>query len=302
MEQGKHDEITKSAQLTYGTERTLPAGSRPISSIPSMLRTLLLFLISASPLLAGETKCEITLVPQNDSFQSWYYNRDQQGFCADVEIHFTPPFTGTLEYAACSTIDPAQKWRVHPTDPDYLLKDIATAKSGNLVTGLQFFSIRNPEMADWGEGTFLFAILVDGHRYSNVIRVTIKHDYDAKVEPPLRVFAIQPLEGNSIRQIGVWVVPPVFDKKLTNMVASSIDLSIDGKWHSCPIGMWDGLVYSLKPGISTATNCFLEMYSPPITPFKHAKVQARLLDFTSQITDLAVDPSEATQFDRAFGL
>jgi hypothetical protein len=218
-------------------------------------------------------------------------------------MRFSPPFRGTMEYAACSTSNPGKKWRISAIGDRNFFQDIAQmTRGGNYGGGLYFDLDEASEMDALGDGTFLFAVLIDGVRCSNVIRVKIQHDYNAKAEPPLRVFAIQPLKGDTIQQLGVWVVPPVLNEKLTNFVASAVDLSIDGTWHTTSVGIWTGPVSPLKPWESAGENCYFENYVPPIVPFKHAKVQARLLDYTSAVTDLSFDPSDTRQFDRAFNL
>ncbi len=220
---------------------------------------------------------------------------------ASATMVFKPPFRGTMEFAACSISNKEKKWCLQ-SNTDFCSDVRKMTQGGTYGGGLYFPSPQNTAMDSTGDGTFLFAVLIDGVRCSNVIRVTIKHDYDAKMEPPLRVFAIQPLSGDTVQQLGVWVTPPVADKKLTNFVASAIDLSIDGEWHTTSVGAWDGAVYMLKPNVSDGESCFFDFYKPPIAPFKRAKVQARLLNYTSAITEVSFDSSDARQYDQTFGL
>jgi hypothetical protein len=269
-----------------------------------MLRMLFWALLFQGSLWAEE--CSIILVPHNRAFQHWWYDRKtDEGFLADLDMHFKAPFRGSLEFAACLVSDAGKKWRVPAAQVEAsgALKDISNmAQGGGYGGGIYFQHGQTSKMDVLGDGTFLFAILVDGKRCSNVIRVTIQHDYDAKLEPALRVFAIQPQEGDALHQLGVWIVPPVLDKKLTNFAASSIDLSIDGGWHTAGKGIWIGFVYPLHPGRSDVGSCFFESYSPPIAPFSHAKVQARLLGYTSSLTDISFDPADSRHFDHAFEL
>jgi hypothetical protein len=146
-----------------------------------------------------------------------------------------------------------------------------------------------------GEGTFLCAILGDGKRYSNVARVTIRHDYHANHGPMIRLTAVQPFGANDpIKYIGAWiVVKDSTDPNLTTTALRCPAWEVNGTWR-IEIGDPSGLVGRLPPEV-----CWAEVYyvgynvdhpsggstlggmgafEPPIEAFSQAKVRLRIAD------------------------
>lgn len=266
--------------------------------------SLLAMFLSGSHLSPAPT-CTITLIPNNDTFNSWLLDRpDTNGFVSSITVEHVGVDKGKMEFAVCSSSHPEQHRRFGKADSDYLLPDLTRVPVGGTYGGgIYFYKNGSLPVSEMGEGTFLIAILIDGVRCSNVIHVTIQHDYDATKEPPLRVFATQPLTGNLITRLNVWIVPPKLDPKLTNIAASDAELAVDGgNWRTPRPGTTCGPVYPLQPGMPFMSTCLLDFYNPSIPSFRHAKVQARLLDFTSKETEISYDPTDAKLFDKAFGL
>jgi hypothetical protein len=263
------------------------------------MRVVFFLLLFSMVLRAESPRYVVTLVPENNTFPHWRYDYGEKaGFLASMNVQFKAPFRGVMEYAVCSISNEKEKWRF-PGTGEVLHGMLCMTQGGNFSGGIYF---EKNFLDDFGDGTFLFAILIDGVRCSNVIRVRIQHDYDPAKEPPLRVFAIQPLNGNEIQRIGVWVVPPVESKKLTNFVADIFAISINDQWHLYRPIAWRGLDMPLPAHVSAAQNCFFDLCTPPISPFKRARVQVRLLNYLSAVTELSFDPTDSERLDRTFGL
>jgi len=210
------------------------------------------------------------------------------------------------ELAACSASDPEQKIRLPYPAPSY--------QNGNFTDGPHLFWVgwNGPfpdashlkKLSQLGEGTFLCALLADGIRCSNVVKVTIRSDYDPTREPVVRVTAIQPLRGKEIQQVGIWIVPSTpKDRSLTNQVAAFAQLEVNGSPYGGSRMAWDGPVEPLPAGIPFPV-VILWNASPPLMPkLDKAHVRAKLVDrekeYLSEEVEVLNDGT-TDRFDRIF--
>ncbi len=271
-----------------------------------------------------------TWFPSDDCFQKW----DAVGDHAELGVFLPPgpaaPQVGDLhssilnlvdpgaseknpapppqlwELAVCSAADPERKIRLPYPAPIY--------QHGNLADGhshLFWVGWNGPfpdpahlqKLGALGDGTFLCALLADGIRCSNVVKITIRSDYDPIREPVLRVAAIQPLRGQEIQKVGVWIVPPLpQDRHLTNFAAANTQLEINGNSYGGMMA-WDGPTYPLSPGISVPQIILWNAFRPPPSNLDKVHARAKLVDqdatYSSEETELLNDGT-TDRFDRIF--
>lgn len=267
-------------------------------------------------------QCEIVWHPSNDTFTGWGYEE----FCRDARMLIYPrdPTTTNLivrtwEFAVRSLEDPAKKLRFDYKCP---LRDgyIGLQFAGSIGS---FTAEQVKRLEELGEGVFECALLLNGVRHSNVVRLKINHSYTPTNDRPIRLVAIQPLSDNNVTHIGIWAVPPRLDPKLTNFaVWSGTTLVIDGDAHRRGMIMWGGAIYPLPAGKSFGMILPLAGYEPPVQPKRSYKVQAKLFltgvaellsggkrmelhgeqpDYESATTTISCDPEIGKRFDEAFG-
>jgi hypothetical protein len=176
-----------------------------------------------------------------------------------------------------------------------------------------------------GEGTFLCAVVGDGHRYSNVSRVNIDHSASIVLRPQMRLFGISSPQGD-ICEIGLFVVPaqvPV--PQIIHLTDVTFpNLSVDGTWSQTNGIIWDGPNPVLRLGQGWGAILPLDDYIPTIKPFKTASVQVRIVDaqddrldqlkrqqgitppastrpeYLSPSVVISINPEDERKFDRAF--
>jgi hypothetical protein len=264
--------------------------------------------------------------PWSDTFRSWDWKEAprQVAIWAPTIAPF-PSGIKVWDLAVCSAAEPAKKVLVPMATPPrgdgiYLDKwtpgDFPTAQLDNL-----------------GDGTFLCAILGGGHRFSNVSLVTIDHSYHPDLHPIIKLAGVASPEGD-IRHIAVWVVPSrnppqsIWDFDLWYPY-----ISIDGKWSGPGLIAWSGQNRFIPPGTGWGEIVSLEGRMPPVTPFKKAAVQVRIIEnfiehvdlfspnpkeedvnevmkrrserlkgYTSGVFNLSVNDRDQELFDHAFGL
>ena len=217
----------------------------------------------------------ITWFPNNDTFRSW----DEAGIFV---LHPIPAgvcqtiHPKSWELALYRSANPQDKLRVPCPAP------VVQEESGWALWDAAAFKDLPAALQPLGEGTFTCAILADGKPCSNLVKITIRHDYTPGTEPVIRaVFLDTPLA-----QIGIWIVPPTpADPLLTNYVAAFPDLEFDSTWITAPTyGTWDGAVGPLNPGQPYGITYWLRQYQPPsekpdaAAPHLPAQLRARFVE------------------------
>jgi len=276
----------------------------------------LLLLVSAQA--APDSSLSITWFPNNDTFRAW----SDPGIFV---LHPIPPaeyqsaHPKTWELALYQTVNPQNKLRVPcpapvVQDSGWAAWDEAAFKDQTLFAALQ----------PLGEGTFIAAILADGKPCSNLVRITLRHDYSPFSEPVIRVTFLDTPRP----QIGIWIVPPTpADPLLTNYVAAFPDLEFDSTWITAPTyGTWDGAVGPLNPGQPYGITYWLRQYQPrpeksdtpaPALPthlsarfverpddllYEEVAKDLPLQTYTSAPIPIAPDPRDLAAFEEIFGL
>ena len=176
-----------------------------------------------------------------------------------------------------------------------------------------------------GEGTFLCAVVGDGHRYSNVSRVTIRHSASIVLPPQMRLIGLSSPHGD-IREIGLFVVPaqvPV-PQIIHLMDVTFPNLSVNGTWSKANFMSWSGPNSVLRAGEGWGAILPLDNYTPAIKPFRTARVQVRMTnaledgrarlekqlgvtlpanaspEYVSPPVILSINRDDEREFDRAF--
>ncbi len=259
----------------------------------------------------------ITWFPNNDSFRSW----------SDPGLFVLHPIPAGLlqaihpkswELALYRTANPQDKLRIPAPAP------VVQEESGWALWDASAFKDLPAALQSLGEGTFACAILADGRLCSNIVKITIRHDYTPTSEPVIRVTFLDTLPA----QIGIWIVPPTPpDPLLTNYVAAFPDLEFDGTWVTAPFyGNWEGDVGPLSPGQPYGITYWLRQYQSPsekpdsTAPGLPSRLRARFVEraddvlyeevaknlplqsYTSAPIPVALDPRDAEAFDEIFGL
>jgi hypothetical protein len=127
-----------------------------------------------------------------------------------------------------------------------------------------------------GNGTFLCAVIGDGHRYSNVARATINRNYAPVPVPGITVAGIS-FPGDAIHEIALRVVPSAQDKLYSTDIYFPF-VCVDGTWSVERVGAWSGRVVALKPGEPQLEIIRLDFWLPAVTPFKKARVQVKIVE------------------------
>ena len=268
---------------------------------------------------AEPLKCSISWHPSNDTLTGWGYEQ------LHSSMFIYPPDTKTRnipvrswEFAVRSLSDPAKKLRFEYKCP------VPNGEIGLQFAGSigSFTAEQVKRLEKLGEGIFECAIILNGVRHSNVVRLKIDHAYTPANEPAIRLVAIQPMTGDHITHLGIWVVPPQADPYLTQQAFwSGITLVIDGVEHRLEFVVFSGSILPLRSGESFQEILPLDDFRPPISLKRSYKIQAKLFlisrmllssggkstaihgdqtDYQSAVTTISYDPDIGAEFDNAF--
>ncbi|HEY8966424.1 MAG TPA: hypothetical protein VIM58_08270 [Candidatus Methylacidiphilales bacterium] len=139
--------------------------------------------------------------------------------------------------------------------------------------------------------------MADGKRRSNVFRLAIRHEYVLIAEPEVRLFQLDPLEGDRFSHVGIAIVPK--EEDLSN---SWPDVEVDGHWSLGIENARTGPITSLPRG-------FLHPFIDDLRGTYPAGTVVRVRppsqgnpprDVVSPPLTLALHPADAAAFDRAF--
>ena len=259
--------------------------------------------VSIGLLLSGcaePLKCSISWLPSNDTLTGWGYEQ----FCLHTSMRIYPPDTKTRkipirswEFAVRSLSDPAKKLRFEykcPVDKG----EIGLQFLGSIG---MFTTEQVKQLEKLGDGLFECAIILNGVRHSNTVRLKIDRAYTPTNEPAIRLVAIQPMTGDHVTQFGIWFVPQHADPHLTQQVFwQGLTLVIDGVERRIGLLVFSGSILPLRSGESFQEILTLDGFLPPISPTRSYKVQAKLLDYQSAVTTISYDPAVGAEFDKAF--
>ncbi len=263
-----------------------------------MKQFLILFLAAGFTLLseAAEPVCTIAFHPHDRTFTGW------EKFGATITINVPGSKTGRIkiqswEFALCSTDNSGKLLKFQYECP---------VRGGEVGLGYygwfgQFSKEQITLLDKLGKGSFGCAILVNGVRCSNVVRVNIDPAYKAAKEPVLRVVPIQMVGVDHVTHLGVWMVPPEKrDARLTNFAAAmGMEFVVDGVASRIEAMAWTGPVGILPSGESYGTIWELASLKPKIPTKAKYKVQAKLFEYESAVEEIVYDPKHGADFDRA---
>jgi hypothetical protein len=240
----------------------------------------------------GASNWRVIWFPPSDTFRSWNWveisgHNDNTMKIRPIDYNQKfPDEVKQWELGVTSINDPGKKAAIplgNPHSSAENFTDYSVWMPGSKIDRLEAL----------GEGTFLCAILGDGKRYSNVARVTIRHDYNTSREPVIRLVAVQPFgKDDPIRYIGAWIVAPTpADLHFTTTAVRCPVWEVNGTWRIA-LGDLNGLVAPLPSGISWGEVYYVgfgpeippsepvefSTYEPPIEAFTDAKVRLRISD------------------------
>ena len=115
------------------------------------------------------------------------------------------------------------------------------------------------------DGDYVLSIYVNEVRCSNVVKIRIDSDFEPGAQPTLQVVPIEVRPGQKLRYVGLQAVGPTpQDSTLTNMALSFPELVVDGVRRKLKGYVWNGPVFSLKPGQQHEEILDLRQYEPAI--------------------------------------
>lgn len=168
----------------------------------------LLFLKGAYSVQAEELRCLIGWHPKSSTMTNWNrFEASMWGTPGNPQIRHTG--IGVWEFAVRSLASNGIGMRLKFQGLDPFPKGEIGNLFGGSINSYQFGKDQIKQLNDLLEGTFECAILGDGVRCSNVGQLTIDHSYSGDSDPVIRVVAIQPVAGDQVTEIGVWIVPPL---------------------------------------------------------------------------------------------
>jgi hypothetical protein len=215
--------------------------------------------------------------PWEETHSSWDWRFD--GECITIQPANNEKFPESVlnwGLAICSVNDAAKRRLVPLPNP------MEITPSGQHNWRLERwipgnFPLAKPDTLDGlGEGTLLCAIIGDGHRYSNVARVTIRHGSMPDTKPGITLAGIS-FPGHLIHEVAMRIVPAP-ENKLYLMDIDAPFVSVDGRWSDQSIFSWDGQNTPLKPGVPQLRIISLDFRVPRVASFRSAKVQVKLVE------------------------
>jgi hypothetical protein len=249
-----------------------------------------------------DSKWRVVWFPPNDVLPSWNWVEVGGGnyntmkiFPVDYSQKF-PDEVKEWKLGVTPVNDPGKRVTVPLETPHWVNRlDFSRWMPGGIRVPGELRDSKIDRLEAMGEGTFLCAILGDGKRYSNVARVTIRHDYMPNHEPMIRLVGVQPFgENDPVKYIGAWFVaksPP--DPNLTTTALSCPAWEVNGTWR-IEIGDPSGIVGHLPPEVCRAEVYYvgynldhpsggttlggMGAFEPPIEAFTQAKVRLRIAD------------------------
>ena len=240
----------------------------------------------------GTSNWRVIWFPPSDTFSSWNWVRISGLNCNTMKIRpidYVQKFPDEVKQwklGVTSISDPGKKATILLGNPHSIAENTTDYSCWMPGGNIDRFEVL-------GEGTFLCAILGDGKRYSNVARVTIRHDYNTSREPMIRLVAVQPFgKDDPIRYIGAWIVAPTpTDVHFITTAVGCPVWEINGTWRIA-LGDLNGATYPLPSGISWGEVYYVgygpqiptigatdfSTFEPPIEAFTDAKVRLRISD------------------------
>jgi hypothetical protein len=240
--------------------------------------SLIVGILMAVPVPADTPAWSVIWFPWNATYSSWDWTGGTPSITVQSVNNDTfPTSVKKWSLGVCSARNPSTKTLVPLPNP------YSIDGHGKRVLDLERWtpgSVGFPisQLDALGEETFLCAIIGDGQRYSNVSRLTISHPYQHTPPPGVQVFAL-PFIDHDIHRIAVRLVPPASpDDAIYAMDLAYPAVSINGSWSRPSTLAWAAPNTQLQAGTTYVWVVDLDHYDPPISPFKKADVQVKIIE------------------------